>query len=192
MADPPRKSGGGLGGWARRNMPSREEFAKSRWSKLLGSRAMRSEYWRFTRRSVPRGVAIGLLVGIFLLIPGLQIVGSALVCVPLRANIPVAALMTFLSNPATTPFILVASLEVGSTLGFRTDMASFYAMQARHAGLGEWLSWTFSDAAPALVSGLFIIASLTALAGYLISILVWRWWTWRKWRRRQRGFAAAV
>ena len=48
--------------------------------------ARRHELWRFTRRSVPRGVAIGLLVGILALIPGVQIVGTALMCVPCAAT----------------------------------------------------------------------------------------------------------
>ena len=177
---------GWLGRWARRNMPRREDLAKSRWIKPLGSRVLQSEFWRFTRRSVPRGVGVGLLVGIFLMIPGLQIVGAALLSVPLRANIPIAALMTFLSNPATTPFILLASLEVGSFLGFRTDIDSFYALRASGAGVREWLSWLFSDAAPALVSGLLIIALVTGLVGYLLSIFIWRWWQARKWKRRAR------
>ncbi len=170
--------------WARRNMPKREELAESRWLKPFGERALHSEFWRFTRRSVPRGVAIGLLVGIFLLIPGLQIVGSALLCIPLRGNIPIAALMTFLSNPATTPFILLASLEVGSKLGFRTDIASFYSLRDSHASFGEWMSWLFSDAAPALVTGLFIIAVIAGVVGYFLAIWIWRWWQGRKWRRR--------
>ena len=170
--------------WARRNMPRREELAESRWIRPLGTRVMQSEFWRFTRRSVPRGVAVGLLVGIFLLIPGLQIVGAALLSVPLRANIPVAALMTFLSNPATTPFIMLASLELGSFLGFRTDVASFNALVASGAGVGDWFAWLFSDAAPALVSGLLIIASAAAAIGYFLSIWIWRWWQGRKWRRR--------
>jgi hypothetical protein len=165
-------------------MPRREDLAESRWIKPLGGRVLHSEFWRFTRRSVPRGVGVGLLVGIFLMIPGLQIVGAALLSVPLRANIPIAALMTFLSNPATTPFILLASLEVGSVLGFRTDIASFYALSASGAGVGEWLSWLFSDAAPALVTGLLIIASVSGAIGYFLSIFIWRWWQARKWKRR--------
>jgi hypothetical protein len=171
-------------------MPRREDLAESRWIKPLGSRVLHSEFWRFTRRSVPRGVGVGLIVGIFLIIPGVQIIGAALLSVPLRANIPVAALMTFLSNPATTPFILLASLEVGSVLGFRTDIASFYALRASGAGVDEWFAWLFSDAAPALVSGLFIIAIVSGVIGYLLSILVWRWWQGRKWKRRALRAAA--
>ncbi len=185
MAEPaPEREKGKIQRWAAKNMPKREELAESRWLKPFGQRLFNSEYWRFTRRSVPRGVGVGLLVGIFLLIPGLQIIPSALLCLPLRANIPIAALMTFLSNPLTTPFILLASLEVGSLLGFRSDVASFNALRESGATMRQWVAWLFSDAAPALVSGLFIIASICAAIGYFLSIWIWRWWTARKWRRR--------
>jgi uncharacterized protein (DUF2062 family) len=170
--------------WVTKNSPNREELARSRWLKPFGSRVMHSEFWRFTRRSVPRGVAAGLFIGVFLLIPGIQIIGAALLSIPARANIPVAAAMTFLTNPATTPFLIALSLEIGSFFGFRTDISSFYALIDRGAGVKSWLYWLFSDAAPALVSGLFIIAVVAAAVGYLLAGFVWRWWTGRKWRRR--------
>jgi len=170
-----------IGRWVARNAPKREDMARNRWTRPF---ARRADLWRFTRRSVPRGVAVGLLVGIFLMIPGLQIIGAALLSLPLRANIPIAAAMTFLSNPATTPFILVMSLMVGNGLGFRADINSFYALYERRAGAGEWFAWLFSDAAPALVSGLFVIAFVSAIVGYVISVFAWRWWTGIKWKRR--------
>ncbi|MBA3676335.1 MAG: DUF2062 domain-containing protein [Sphingosinicella sp.] len=173
-----------IGRWLAKNSPRREDLAQSRWMRPFAGRIMRSELWRFTRRSVPRGVAIGLLVGIFLMIPGLQIVGAALMAVPFRANIPIAAAMTFLSNPATTPFILVASIFVGNSLGFHADTSTFYALYERRASAAEWLAWLASDAAPALVSGLLAIAFVSAVIGYFISLVGWRWWTGHKWRRR--------
>ncbi len=173
-------------------MPTREQIGESRWIRPFGKRVMASEYWRFTRRSVPRGVAVGMFVGIFALIPGVQIVGSALASLPLRANIPIAAAMTFLTNPATTPFLIFAALDLGSFLGFRTDIASFNALRESGAGFSDWLGWLFSDAAPALVSGLFVIASVAAILSYFISILFWRWWTGRKWRRRGSGAEAEL
>ena len=100
--------------WVRRNSPGREELMESRWLKPFAHRISHSELWRFTRRSVPRGVALGLFVGIFFLIPGVQIVGVALLALPCRANIPIGAAMTFLSNPATTPLIIAASVWIGS------------------------------------------------------------------------------
>lgn len=170
--------------WLAKNVPKREELAESRWMKPFGGSVLRSDLWRLTRRSVPRGVGAGLLVGIFLMIPGLQIVGAALLSIPLRANIPVAAAMTFLSNPATTPFILIGAIFVGNSLGFHADLAAFTHLYDRGAGIGEWAAWLASDAAPALITGLFVIAFGAALIGYVLSTVVWRWWTGRKWRRR--------
>ena len=171
---------------AAKHTPTREEVLASRWLKPFGSRIRQSDLWRFTRRSVPRGVFAGLFIGIFLMIPGLQIVGAAMLSIPLRGNIPIAAGMTFLSNPATTPFFLAASIMVGNKLGFHADLATFTALYAKGVGAREWLTWLLSDAAPAMISGLFIIALGCAFVGYGVSIVVWRWWVHRKWRRRAR------
>jgi uncharacterized protein (DUF2062 family) len=188
MADPKRP------GWLARtfasSMPSREQLAESRWIRPFGQRVLHSEFWRFTRRSVPRGVAVGLFVGVFFLIPGVQIIGAALFCLPVRGNIPIAAGMTFLTNPFTTPFLIIASIPVGNLFGFHADKTAVMAMYARSAPISEWLAWLASDAAPALVSGLFIIALASGAIGYLLAIFVWRWWTARKWRRRALRYEA--
>ena len=163
--------------WLRRTVPKREQLEKNR---LVRPFAKRPELWRFTPRSVPRGVAVGLLIGIFALIPGVQIVGAALMCVPSRGNIPVAAAMTFLSNPATTPFILAASITVGNLIGYHADLTTFYSLYESGASLRDWSHWLLSDAAPALLVGLFIISTIVAAVGYLVSSFVWRWWVGRK------------
>jgi uncharacterized protein len=170
-----------IAAWLRRNMPKREELEANR---FVAPFARRQELWRFTRRSVPRGVAIGLLVGIFALIPGIQIVGAALLCVPCRGNIPIAAAMTFLSNPLTTPLILIAAAYVGSRMGFPADISTVTSMIQQGAGLEDWTAWLFSAAAPALLIGLFVISTVAAATGYLISSFVWRWWIGHKRRTR--------
>lgn len=167
--------------WLHRTMPKREDLEANRFVAPL---ARRQELWRFTRRSVPRGVAIGLLVGIFALIPGVQIVGAALLCVPCRGNIPVSAAMTFLSNPATTPLILAASIYIGNMLGYHADLTTFHDLYSHGAGIEEWSGWLLSDAAPALLIGLLIISTAVAAIGYLISGLIWRWWIGHKRRTR--------
>src|SRR5687768_18552773 len=111
-----------------RHAPSKDEVLESRWLRPFGARVRRSDLWRFTRRSVPRGVFAGLFVGIFLMVPGLQIVGAALLSMPMRANIPLAAAMTFLSNPLTTPFFLYAAIDLGGRLGFHTALASVVSL----------------------------------------------------------------
>ena len=168
----------------RRHAPSKEELQRSPLLKPLGKRIWASELWRLTRRSVPAGVAVGLFIGIFLMIPGLQIVGAALLAVPFRANIPIAAGMTFVSNPATTPFFIIAAIDVGNRLGFHADLASFERLSAARAPLRQWFAWLLSDAAPAMVTGLTIIGLAFAFAGFLVSLVVWRLWIGSKWRSR--------
>ena len=177
----------GLMDWIRRNSPRREELLESRWIKPFGHRVAHSHLWRFTRTSVPRGVALGLFVGIFLLIPGVQILGVALLALPVRANIPIGAAMTFLSNPATTPLILAASVWIGNwTFGLKADISTFKALWAKKAAMTEWVDWFLSDTAPAMLAGLFIISALSALIGYVLASIAWDNWIRLRWRRKLR------
>lgn len=172
--------------WIRRQAPQREHFERSRFLKPFAKRIFVPALWRFTRRSVPRGVALGLLVGIFLLIPGVQIAGAALLALPFRANIPVAAAMTFLSNPATTPLILWLSVYIGNwMLGRSADASGFMTLVDHHATIGQWAAWLVSEAAPALLLGLSIISIVVAAIGYVIADWVWRHRMGRKWQARK-------
>ncbi|MBL8652107.1 MAG: DUF2062 domain-containing protein [Sphingopyxis sp.] len=171
--------------WIRRNSPSREELLASRFIKPFAHRVAHSHLWRFTRTSVPRGTALGLFVGIFFLIPGVQILGVALLALPFRANIPIGAAMTFLSNPLTTPFIIAASVWLGDRIfGLEANVSTFYVMIERGASVGDWLRWLLSDAAPALVAGLFVISAVSAVVGYVLAALFWDNWIRLRWRRK--------
>ena len=177
-----------------KHAPSRHDVQNSVLLKPFGHRIRHSELWRFTRRSVPRGVAIGLFVGIFLMVPGLQIVGAAVVCMALRGNVAIAAAMTFLSNPATTPLFLVAAVNVGNRLGFHADLKTLQVLATTHACIWRWFEWLLSDAAPAMIAGLAVIAASFAFAGYWVSLVGWRGWIGRTWGQRryaERGEAAA-
>ena len=187
VADPDR-----FRAWLTRKVPSREQLAGHRLSRPFRTHLRRDELWRFTRRSVPRGVAVGLFVGVLFLIPGVQIIAATIFSLPFRANIPVAAAMTFLTNPFTTPALLVGAAEVGSLFGYRADIATVKGMLARGTSLDDWLAWILSDAALGVLCGLAAIAAALAALGYLFSILVWRWWQARKWRRRANKQGEAI
>ena len=176
-----------IGRWWTKNAPSRESLERSAWLRPFAHRILEPGLWRFTRRSVPRGVALGLLVGIFLMIPGIQMAAAALLALPCRANLPVAVAVTLFSNPATTPLILYASLYIGNRFVHSTaDLATVSAMIEQRADLAEWVAWIGSAAAPALLVGLFVIAIVTASLGYLLASVGWGAWIWRKWARRTR------
>ena len=130
-----------LADWFRKNMPTREQMEHNRFIRPFAGRVLRSELWRFTRRSVPRGVALGLLVGI--IIPFAQILFAALLSVPLRANVPIAALTTFVTNPVTTPLLWIGAYWVGGWL-LRVDAATVVAPVSRaieQTELQQFLEW---------------------------------------------------
>lgn len=176
--------------WIRRNSPSREELLESRFIKPFAHRVAHSHLWRFTRTSVRRGTALGLFVGIFFLIPGVQILGVALLALPFRANIPIGAAMTFLSNPVTTPLILAASVWLGSALfGMHTNVSNLYILYDEGASLVEWWHWFTANAGTALLgglAGLFVISVASAVIGYVLASVIWDNWIRLRWRRKVR------
>ncbi|NIJ36157.1 hypothetical protein FHR22_000806 [Sphingopyxis panaciterrae] len=180
----------GLMNWIRRNSPNREELLESRFIKPFAHRVAHSHLWRFTRTSVRRGTALGLFVGIFFLIPGVQILGVALLALPFRANIPIGAAMTFLSNPVTTPLILAASVWLGSALfGMHTNVSNLYILYDEGASLVEWWHWFTANAGTALLgglAGLFVISVVSAIVGYILASVIWDSWIRLRWRQKIR------
>ena len=170
----------------RRNMPTREQLEKNRFVRPFAHRVLRSELWRFTRRSVPRGVALGLLVGI--IVPFAQIVFAALLSATVRANVPVAALMTFVTNPATTPAIWIAAYWVGHWL-LRADAATMVAPVStaiEQTDLQRFLEW-LTQAGYETAFGLVVIAVVSAALSYVLSGWIWRAMVARRWSRRRRN-----
>lgn len=164
-------------------MPTREQMEQNRFVRPFAHRVLRSDLWRFTRRSVPRGVALGLVVGI--IVPFAQILFAALLSATVRANVPLAALMTFVTNPATTPAIWVAAYWVGKWL-LRIDAATIVApvnTAIEQTDLQHFLEW-LTGATMVTAFGLIVIALVSAVLSYVISGWVWRAMVARKWARR--------
>jgi uncharacterized protein len=101
--------------WLRRwRLPSAEEVQSYRSLRWLGPLLRRPWLWHFDRRSVALGAAVGVFFGF--MIPVLQILFSALAALMLRANLPVAAAATLVSNPFTYAPIGVLAYRTGSAL----------------------------------------------------------------------------
>lgn len=171
--------------WARRNMPTREEMASNRYLAPIAHRFVSPELWRFTRRSVPRGVALGMFAGF--IVPVGQIFLAAFLSLPMRANVPLAALMTFITNPFTLAFWLVVANRVGAFM-LRMDAATGgAAYEELTSGRWEGFGW-FISTAGVTAFGFIILSILSSVLGYLIATLVWRIVVSRKWTRRRGRF----
>ena len=176
--------------WTQRNLPTREQMERSRVIRPFAHRVLRSELWRFTRRSVPRGVALGILVGV--IVPVAQILFAALMCLSVRANVPVAALTTFITNPVTTPLIWVFSYKVGAWL-LQVDAMTVVApvnAAMEHSQFDDMIQW-LTGATLVTAFGLVVVAVVAAAAGYLATSFGWRWWIGHKRRVRLAHARAA-
>ncbi len=168
VAEKPRLSSR-VTNWWRRIMPTRESMEQHRLLRPVAHRVLAPALWRFTRRSVPRGVALGMVTGI--LFPVAQIAFSAVLALPIRANIPVAAAMTFITNPFTTPFIWVAAYWIGNQVLHFDAQVPGSPIATQVAANSGWLHWLFSVAGPATIVGLFIITASLAIVGYAVAAL---------------------
>ncbi|MEW4466529.1 DUF2062 domain-containing protein [Parasphingorhabdus sp. JC815] len=171
--------------WLEDKMPTRSGMANNRYLKPIAHRFLRSDLWRFTRRSVPRGVALGMLAAF--LIPVGQIFAAVFLALPIRANVPIAALTTFITNPITYPFWIAAANQIGK-FALRVDALTDGQPLNSHVGseFGMWISW-FVREAGVTAFGFSLLAISFAALGYVVSSFGWRWWTARKWQRRMKN-----
>lgn len=169
-------------GWAKGHAPTRERLGGNRFLRPVAHRVLEPSLWRFTRRSVPRGVALGTVTGI--LFPFAHMPLAAVLALPARANVPTAVAVTLINNPVTVPFIWWAAYQTGRwVLRLDREVPGQPIATNVHAHAG-WLQWLVAQGGPALLVGLVIIAVAAAVLGYVGTSLGWRWWIARKWRRR--------
>jgi uncharacterized protein (DUF2062 family) len=142
----------------------------------LGPIAEKECLWRFDRGTVARGAAIGAFVGIAL--PVAQIVVAALIALLLRANLPIAAALTFISNPFTVVPLLWLAHLVGSTV---TGLEAG-ALPLPGGDIG-WLEW-LREAGLSVAAGLGVLATGAAALAYAGVAIGWRLRAW--WRMRRR------
>ena len=172
-----------LGRWARQQVPTREGLARNRLLAPVAHRFLPDELWRLTRRSVPRGVALGFVVAILVIVPGFQIIVAVLLAPLVRANVPTAVVATFLNTPPTTIPLLLLARWVGDHL-----LGHGVGEGVLPPGAGEraqgWLEWLLRDAGPSTLIGLVMLAVVAGVVGYLLAAALWRWRVARRWRRR--------
>lgn len=147
--------------------PSREQLEATPGVRRLAPHLSHPMLWCWSRRGVALGVALGLFIG--LLIPIAQILFVAMAAIFLRANIAIGAVGTFVSNPLTVPPIYFAAYHLGAwATGTSAD-----------ASLSLTDPWSVYDNLGSiglpLFTGLATIATVSALAGYLLVSQVWIW-----------------
>ena len=189
-----RRSKTFLADWIRAHMPTREEMARNRYLRPIAHRFLTPELWRFTRRSVPRGVALGIFAGF--IIPVGQIFLAAFLALPARANVPLSAIVTFITNPFTFPFWAVIANKLGVFI-LKVDLAATggAAQDEINSGRWAWFIEMFEDVGVTVlvtVFGFTVLAIVGAAIGYLLSGFVWRFVVARKRQQRLKAMESRL
>lgn len=169
--------------------PKREEMARNRYLAPIAHRFLSPELWRFTRRSVPRGVALGLFAAF--IVPIGQIFLAAFLALPVRANMPLAAAVTFVTNPFTLPFWLVIANRVGNFTLAVDAATTGVATEGMATGQFAWLA-EFWQLAGVTAFGFVVLAVVSAAIGYLVASGTWRVMVARRRTKRLRRMEARL
>jgi uncharacterized protein (DUF2062 family) len=171
----------------RRFLPTLETVKNNRWLKPFGHWLQHPNLWHLHRRSVAGGVAVGLFCG---LIPGpLQMIGSTLLAVLFRVNLPVALIITFYTNPFTIVPLYALAYEMGAWAsgahsGVPVVHLSFPELHW-HSWIHELWDWIRTLGKPLLI-GLPLLAASLAIIGYFAVRVAWRVAVILKWRARRK------
>jgi len=149
----------------RRWLPEPATLRTHRSLRWLGQLLDRPCLWHVNRNSIAKGLAIGMFFGVC--VPLGQGLVAGFVAIRLRANLPAAVLATFISNPLTTPAIIVAAYYAG--LAVLGEPAALPAI-AEDTG---WIEKISAMGEPLLV-GLALLAVAASALTYLGVHLVWR------------------
>lgn len=173
-----------------RYLPDNDTIIRQRWLSPFGKLLTRPGLWYLNRRSVAGGVATGLFCG---LVPGpLQMISAAMVAIWFRVNLPVAAVTTLYTNPFTILPLYALAYQLGNWMGGGSEgekLAQLAVPELNwHDGLNQLWNWLSTLGKPILL-GLPFLASLLAIAGYLLVRIAWRVAVVSKWHARRRRMA---
>lgn len=156
-------------------LKDRESILASRWLRPVAHLLGHPSLWHLNRRSVPRGLALGLFAAFIL--PIGQFLLAALLAIPVRANVPLAAAATLVTNPFTFPPIYYAAYRVGDAL-----LVEPAAETAGNVDTSFGVQLLQVSGPTAL--GLLLFAVSAASAGYLLGTFWWRLRIMQRWRNR--------
>jgi uncharacterized protein (DUF2062 family) len=168
-------------------LPGPEFITENRYLRFLSPWLGHPRLWHMHRRSVALGIAIGLVTG---LLPGpVQILLAVLIAIPLRANVLAAAFATFYTNPFTFIPLYMLAYQIGGMVTGE-QMGALHVPQIEFTFASIWSAapemfrWIYS-LGDTLLIGLAIQATVFAICGYLLTLIVWRIVVTYRWRNRR-------
>lgn len=162
----------------KRFMPEHHRIKEHKHLQFFGTLLHDPNLWHMNRRSVAGAFSAGLFAAL-LPVP-FQMVIAATLAIAFRVNLPIAAALTWLTNPFTTPPIVYIAYKIGVWL-LNVPMKTF-----TFEPTVEWLTTELSSVWQPFLLGSLIIAVGSAILGNLLIRALWRLQVVRNWEARKQ------
>ncbi|GGN34759.1 MULTISPECIES: DUF2062 domain-containing protein [Marinomonas] len=156
-------------------IPNPEKLKQSKALGLLGAQIYEANLWHLNRKSVARAFFNGLFWA-FLPMP-FQMLASALLAIPLRANIPLSIALVWITNPLTMPFVFYFNYKLGTFILGAHDKKDFQLSV-------EWIWDKMEHIWLPLYVGSIVSGVIVGAISYALITILWRLHVVKRWKER--------
>jgi uncharacterized protein len=159
-------------------MPNPESLKSHKNLRFLQKWLLRPSLWHLNRHATARSFAVGLFVA-WLPIP-FQMVVAATFAIVMNANIPVAVLLVWITNPITMPIMFYYAYVFGCFLLGQPSTLEQLELN------WDWFISSMDQIGLPFLVGCLALGCLSSLFGYLFIKGAWRWSVMMRLKRRKR------
>jgi len=160
----------------KRFMPTPHEIRSNRYLQIFGTVLHEPNLWHMNRRSVAGGFAVGLF---FMWMPvPLQMLLAAAGAIVFRTNLPLSVALVWITNPVTIPPMFYFAYVVGTWLIGVPPMHFHFELSM------DWLLNELARIWKPFLTGCFLMATVSSIAGYFTISNIWRYSVMKKRARR--------
>lgn len=166
---------GTFSNWLKKYIPTVQSLKNSAPFKKLWPYFRSTALFKWNCQTVARGVAAGLAGAV---LPGFQLFYAAILALILRGNLPIALLLTLVTNPLTVIPIVYLTSYIGNLVGGNGQ--SITLIQPLKWDFSNWhefgsnfFVW-FLQFGKSYFIGLPILSLSLGIIGYFSTIIIWK------------------
>jgi len=161
----------------KRLFPKLDAVKEEKVLKIFGPAVLQPNLWHINKKSVSRGFAIGAFCA-FIPLPG-QMILAAFLALTFAANLPIAIILTWITNPLTYTPIFFFAYKIGSF--FITTNVTPKITDNELSMLSNIMHiWE------PLFLGSIILALIGSTISYLLIRIYWRYYVIKIWSKRKK------
>ena len=162
----------------KRIFPKLDSVKEEKILKIFGPAVLQPNLWHINKKSVSRGFAIGAFCA-FLPIPGIQMILAAFLSITFAANLPLAVILTWITNPFTYIPIVYFAIKIG---GIFINAESTYEIKSEQINIFTDLMQYWEP----LFLGSLILSIISSLLSYILIRVYWRYYVIKVWSKRKK------